>query len=94
MQARNPIKSLSKRRESFQSRTSGAVFREPHTESGRAEDWRVVVLVQNGHGERNAAVQTSDVFRHQIELNARLLEGLAVQRCPLTHAYHTLMDEE
>lgn len=91
---RNPIKSLSERGESIRSPTSGAVFREPHAESGRAEDWRVVVLVQNGHREGNATVQTTDVLRHQIQLDARLLEGLAVQRSPLTHAYHTLMDEE
>lgn len=90
----NPIKLLSECSESIQSHTSGAVFREPNTESGRVEDWRVVVLVQNGHCERNATVQTSDVLRHQIELNARLLEGLTVQCSPLAHAYHTLMDGE
>lgn len=74
--------------------TSGAVFRESNAETGGAEDGRVVVLVQDGDRERNATVQASDVLRDQIELNARLLKGLAVQCGPLTHTYHTLKDSQ
>lgn len=85
---------LSESSKSVGPHTSGAVLRESDAESGRAEDWGVVVLIQDGHSERNAAVQTSDVFGQQVELNARIVEGLAVQCGSLTDVNHTSTEEK
>lgn len=45
--------------------TSRTVFWQAHSEAGRVEHWRIVVPVQDGDGERNTAVQTTNVFTNQ-----------------------------